>query len=358
MACRHLQIEITSRCNLRCTTCLYGHYPERWVTADLKSAHYRQIIDNRGDLESVHLQGWGESLLRADVPDLVRRAREAGLRVSLSSNGTIMTPQLAGDLIAAGLDSMAFSFAGVSAAQQDPLRGPGTFDRARKAAKLFGDRCSKGHHPPLLMNFILLRGNHRHLNRALHLARRLGMARLQVGHLVHPVAPAQKALLAYPDVKPPALRLFGLCLSTLWHRVELVLPSLRPQPTAICPKNPLEHAFVGADGAVSPCVYLAPPVNTTVPRLVAGRVVESPRVVMGHLGDDDLETIWQRNAYRRFRRYFARRVKAYEAHLQGITPDLEGLHRLENAVDRLDAIFRDELPPPPVCRGCPHLDGF
>lgn len=358
MACRHLQIEVTSRCNLRCQTCLYGHYAERWVPADLADVLYAQIIGARGTLRSVHLQGWGESLLRADMPALVQQAHQAGLRVSLSSNGSIMDQQLARDLIAAGLDSMAFSFAGVSAADQDPLRGEGTFDRAIQSAQVFTRSRRPRGQPPLLMNFILLRRNARQLNRAVKLARRLGMARLQAGHLVHPVAPVQQPLLAYPDFKLPPGRLFGMRLATLWRRIELVLPSLKSQPTPICPKNPLNQAFVGADGSVAPCVYLNPPVRSTVPRLMAGEVIESPRVVMGHFAEDDWETIWQRQAYRRFRQFFAERVAAYETCMQGIRPNLDGLQRLEKAVMRLEVLFREQLPPPPACRGCPHLDGF
>ena len=44
--------------------------------------------------------------MRADIPVLVARARQAGLRVSLSSNGSIMDAGRARDLLAAGLDSM------------------------------------------------------------------------------------------------------------------------------------------------------------------------------------------------------------------------------------------------------------
>lgn len=79
---------------------------------------------------------------------------------------------------------------------------------------------------------------------------------------------------------------------------------------------------------------------------------------MGRLAQDDLETIWQREAYRRFRQSFAKRVAAYESCLQGISPDLDGLQRQEKAVKRLEVLFREQLPPPPACRGCPHLDGF
>jgi MoaA/NifB/PqqE/SkfB family radical SAM enzyme len=358
MPCRHLQVEITSRCNLRCQTCLYGHYPERWVPADLAESSYAKIVDAEGSLASVHLQGWGESLLRADIPVLVARARQAGLRVSLSSNGSVMDARQARDLLAAGLDSMAFSFAGATAAAQDPLRGKGSFARAVRAAAVFHQARDGRRQPPLLMNFLLLRGNHRQLGRALGLARRLGMSRLQAGHLVHPVAAAQQGLMAYPDLKPGPGRMFSLRLATLWRYVELVLPSLRPQPTPVCPKNPLAQAFVGADGSVSPCVYLNPPLHTTVPRLIDGKVVEVPRVVMGSLVEDDLETIWRKAPYRDFRRSFKRRVEAYDDHMQGISPDLEGLNRLEKAVDRLKTLFRDQLPPPAACRVCPHLEGF
>jgi MoaA/NifB/PqqE/SkfB family radical SAM enzyme len=169
-----------------------------------------------------------------------------------------MDEKLARGLVAAGLDSLAFSFAGVTAADQDPLRGAGTFERAIQAAETFARSRGKSGRPPSLMNFLLLRSNGRQLGQAARLARRLGMARLQVGHLVQPVAPAQQSLLAYPNFKLPLGYLFGLRLATLWRRVEVVLPSLKSQPTPICPKNPLNQAFVGADGSVSPCVYLTP----------------------------------------------------------------------------------------------------
>lgn len=358
MPCRHLQIEITSRCNLRCKTCLYGHYPERWIPADLDDGLYAKILNAGGPLTSVHLQGWGESLLRADTPELVRRARQKGLVVSLSSNGTIADTGLAHDLTAAGLDSMAISFAGATADVQDPLRGTGTFDRAVRAAAAFQRARGDDGRPPLVMNFLLVRANHRQLSRALGLARRLRMARLQVGHLVHPVAPDQRKLPAYPGWRPASGRLFLLRLATLWQRVELVLPGFKSQPTPVCPKNPLAQAFVGADGTVSPCVYLNPPLNTGVPRMIDGRVRERPRVVMGNLADADLASIWHNEPYRAFRRSFRQRRDAYETHMQGISPDFEGLERLGRAVARLEVLFRDQLPPPEACRGCPHLEGY
>ena len=353
----HLQIELTSRCNLRCRTCLYGHYPERWVEADLPSVILDRLLDLAPRIRSVHLQGWGESLLREDCTALVERMKQAGPAVSLSSNGSAMTADLAHDLIDAGLDSMAFSFAGASPTEQDPLRGAGSFQRAAGSAALFSG-CRSDAHPPVLMNFMLLRSNRQALSSILGLAKRLGMQRVEVGHFIHCVAPEQAAWYAYPETGRAHPRWFWLRLSVLWHRTTIGLPSMKGQPTAVCPKNPLENLFVGADGTVSPCVYLNPPLKATVPLFRDGRLVETPRVIMGRLTEQSLDEIWQSPGFRAFRQTFQERVEVYRSQMAGITPDLDGLAKLERAVARLEALYRERFAPPAPCRGCAHLDGF
>ena len=353
----HLQIELTSRCNLRCRTCLYGHYPERWVETDLPHVILDRLLDLAPRMRSVHLQGWGESLLREDCTALVAQVKQAGLAVSLSSNGSTMTADLARELIEAGLDSMAFSFAGASPAEQDPLRGEGSFQRAAASAALFSG-CRSDGHPPLLMNYLLLRSNRQALLPILGLAKRLGMQRVEVGHFIHCVASEQAAWSAYPATGRAPPRWFWLRLSVLWHRTTLGLPSMKGQPMAVCPKNPLENCFVGADGTVSPCVYLNPPLKGTVPLFRDGQLVETPRVIMGRLTEQSLDEIWQSPDYRAFRQAFQQRVEAYQNQMDGIKPDFDGLAKLERAVARLQGLYRGRLAPPAPCRGCPHLDGF
>ena len=353
----HIQLEPTSRCNLRCRTCLHGHYPERWVERDLAAVVFERVLAVAPRTRSIHLQGWGESLLREDCPELISRTKQAGPAVSISSNGSIMSAKLARALIEAGLDSMAFSFAGTSPAEQDPLRGEGSFEQAAASAAVFTG-CRPASHPPVLMNFLLIRPYCSRLPQALRLTRRLGMNRLDVGHFVHPIAPEQADWPAYPPVAAEQPRWFWLRLSVLWHRTDLKLPSFKRQPTAVCAKNPLENMFVGADGTVSPCVYLNPPLNATIPRFVDGRIVESPRLIMGRLTEQSLDDIWNQPAYCAFRRSFAQRVEAYETFMGRITPDLEGLKKPERAVTRLEALFTKDLAPPTPCRSCPHLQGF
>jgi len=111
------------------------------------------------------------------------------------------------------------------------------------------------------------------------------------------VSPDQAGWPVYPDTAAGRTRWFGLRLSVLWRRSGRGLPSVKKQPTPVCPKNPLVNLFVGADGTVSPGVNLTPPLKTTVPRCRDGRLVESPRLIMGRFAEQPLDAIWLQPAY-------------------------------------------------------------
>jgi radical SAM protein with 4Fe4S-binding SPASM domain len=53
-----------------------------------------------------------------------------GMRVSLASNGTLITPELAGDIAAAGISRVSISLDAAEAEKHDLVRGRGSFERA------------------------------------------------------------------------------------------------------------------------------------------------------------------------------------------------------------------------------------
>ncbi len=136
------------------------------------------------------------------------------------------------------------------------------------------------------------------------------------------------------------------------------MPSLKRNVVPVCVKNPVENLFVGADGSVSPCVYLNPPLRGSFPRLDKGRKIDSSRLIMGNLNEEDMDTIWSRPDYRTFRQAFKDRIKIYEKCMAGITPDLEGMEQLQKRTDRLQHLFTTQYPAPAPCRICPHLWGL
>jgi hypothetical protein len=139
----------------------------------------------------------------------------------------------------------------------------------------------------------------------------------------------------------------------------LILPGTVESPLPVCDKNPLENIFIGSDGAVSPCVYLCPPIHGPLRRFVDGRIEHKQRVVMGNLHQLTLQQIWWLPDYVAFRQAFQRRKALYDARMPPMQTDFQGLENLERAMADIRRCFcEDAYQPPAPCRGCAHLMGY
>ena len=128
--------ETTRACGLACRHCRAEALKDR-DPGELTTDEGRRLLDAVADMGTpiVILSG-GDPLERPDLEGLVRHAKSRGLRV-----GTIpaATPKLdrtrVRGLKEAGLDQLAFSLDGPTAAEHDEFRGtPGAFDRTLEAA--------------------------------------------------------------------------------------------------------------------------------------------------------------------------------------------------------------------------------
>lgn len=114
-------VEVTTRCNLACPSCV--KHTQGW---DLPDAHMapevfaalRPVI---AQCQSLVLSGIGEPLLHPRLVEWVAQAKawNPGVRVGFQSNGMLLTQKLARELVAAGVDQVAFSVD----AQEDAVLG-------------------------------------------------------------------------------------------------------------------------------------------------------------------------------------------------------------------------------------------
>lgn len=118
----------TRRCNLRCRHCYSGSSSHCAADGEMTSKEAKAFIDDLAAFEvPVLLFSGGEPLLREDVPELVAYASEQGIRTVVSTNGTLITAQMAERLKESGASYAGVSLDGVRETH-DRFRGqPGAF---------------------------------------------------------------------------------------------------------------------------------------------------------------------------------------------------------------------------------------
>ena len=121
---------LTRRCNLYCAHC-YADATDKPQPGEMTTAEGRRLIDDLADFGvPVLLFSGGEPLLREDLFTLAAYAAGKGIRCVLSTNGTLITSEVATRINAAGFSYVGVSLDGVGAVH-DKIRGKkGAFEEA------------------------------------------------------------------------------------------------------------------------------------------------------------------------------------------------------------------------------------
>jgi pyrroloquinoline quinone biosynthesis protein E len=282
-----LLCELTYRCPLQCPYCSnplgFARHTDELTTAD-----WERVLTEAAALGAVqaHFSG-GEPLLRADVPQIVRRARDLGLYTNLSTGGTLLTEKLAGQLREAGLDSLQVSIQDADAKNSDRLAGGApSFEKKIRAAKIV-----KQFGFSLTLNVVLHRQNLDNIEAIISMAEELGAERLELANSQYNgwALKNRAALLPARAQVEHASRVAAAARQRLAGRMEIlyVLPDYFEQFPKAC-LNGWGKVFmtVTADGTVLPC---------QTAREIRGLKFENAR-------EHPLEKIWfESEAFQKFR---------------------------------------------------------
>ena len=129
-------IEITTRCNLRCTYC--ARTVSGITGADMSRETFVRLLGLLPHACRITLVGLGETLLHPQVAEFVALASAEGRRTALVTNGMLLDRALSRELLNAGLDSITFSIDGADQNIASEVR-PGT-DFARVIDNIQGFR--------------------------------------------------------------------------------------------------------------------------------------------------------------------------------------------------------------------------
>jgi 12,18-didecarboxysiroheme deacetylase len=120
----------TQTCNLKCVHCYAGSENKKYE-GEMTTQEAKDMIDDLSAFGApVLLFSGGEPCIRPDLVELMHYAKQHGMRVVISTNGTLITPELAAQFAEVGLSYVGVSLDGAKETH-DHFRGfAGSFDRA------------------------------------------------------------------------------------------------------------------------------------------------------------------------------------------------------------------------------------
>jgi MoaA/NifB/PqqE/SkfB family radical SAM enzyme len=119
---RQFFLELTGRCNLTCVHCPvdYGT-PEGRARGELPFATFEKLLPWLSEAHSINLNVVGEPLAYSRFTEVLARLGLAANRAHFNTNGVLLTPALARELVARRLGSFVLSIDGLES--NEPLRG-------------------------------------------------------------------------------------------------------------------------------------------------------------------------------------------------------------------------------------------
>jgi mycofactocin radical SAM maturase len=146
--------ELTYACNLACIHCLSSS--GRRDPRELTTAECFGVIDELQAMQVFYVNiGGGEPTVRRDFWEIIDYATAHDVGVKFSTNGSRITEQAAARVAANDYLDVQISLDGASAAVNDAIRGPGSFDTAIRAL----ERLAEAGAPSFKISVVITREN-------------------------------------------------------------------------------------------------------------------------------------------------------------------------------------------------------
>jgi radical SAM protein with 4Fe4S-binding SPASM domain len=182
-----VQMEVTTKCNLKCEMCLRSKEQAGAVNSDMSLDLFNSIISQlRYPTRHINLVGLGEPLLNPQMFSMISSAKKHGFTVSLISNFTLIDREKSLALIDSGLDFLYVSFDSGIKSIFERIRTGACFEEVIDNVKLFvrTKKEVKANKPAFFFKSTISRRNFEEIQRLVKLAESLGVEGINFGKLI------------------------------------------------------------------------------------------------------------------------------------------------------------------------------
>ncbi|MFC3321355.1 radical SAM protein [Mesorhizobium cantuariense] len=165
-------MEPTTRCNFTCGFCVGRHMHQ----LDLELSTSVRVFELFPNIEAIELQGEGEPLLNRDFFDIADGAARLGAKISLITNGSLMSPARVEQILKRPVERIGFSLESPDDAKFEQIRG-GSFPKVIEGIRrLKQARDTEGLKLPVIgLNVTVLKSTLDQLDSIVALYRELGL---------------------------------------------------------------------------------------------------------------------------------------------------------------------------------------
>ncbi len=178
------QWEITCRCNLRCIMCYTDCFNQaEKIKQELSTQEIFRIMDELAEAGCLDLcLTGGEPLARPDFMDVYNYAIQKGFLVTIFTNGTLLTEDIADRWVERPPHRIEISLHGLTEQTFEQVtRGKGSFDHCHYAIQLLLER-----HLPLILKTTAMTFNHHEILAIKEYVYQLGSVKYQLGEDMRP----------------------------------------------------------------------------------------------------------------------------------------------------------------------------
>lgn len=298
---QHVYIEVTSLCNINCITCMRNVWSDEAGHMDMEI--FQTIIQQLGELphlQSVTLAGFGEPLYHPEILSMVQAIKGLGVELTISTNGTLLNPDLAERLINAGLGKIIVSLDSGSPQLFADIRSG--VDLNTILSNLIGlneikhRRQSK--HPVVGIEFVAMKRNIGDIADLPRLGSLLSASFVMVTNLLPHTENMKNEILYNGNVELPECIGWPARIGDSWLMWgTMSYPRMYWGADRRCRFMDDRSLVIGWDGGVSPCYALM----HSYKYYIFGRCKHVSRYTIGNVCGERLSELWTSEEYVRFR---------------------------------------------------------
>lgn len=171
------EIEITTRCHLKCQICERTHWTDpKEKAAELTFEQFRRIVDQFPHLKWCSPTGEGTALLHKDFLDMLRYLKSKDVFIEFAESFDLIDERVARQLIEMGVDKISLSMDGASKQTYEAIKVGCDFDRALANVRRFIElkREMRSPVPELCFRYIITALNFHEIPQFVELVHSLG----------------------------------------------------------------------------------------------------------------------------------------------------------------------------------------